>query len=268
MRTFAIRSIGMALISASILGHPAEVRSQVGVGPGPGDPQEVAEPAEGTLPGPPAIPEVQLGETLQTIPIRRNQPTYNEQYVDPTVLPKDNQKIWVLDFSFKPLRIVDVEIPGKGRRKVHYMYYRIINRSGKPRMFVPQFTLVTDTGKRYEDDVLPEAVKVIQAREDPSKPLLGAVSVMGMLPPSTKEGIDDAIFGVAAWEGIDPAADRISVYVRGLSDGFQAIPPPEGGDPVVRYKTLRIDFIRRGDERNIREREIQLLQPPYEWIYW
>ena len=45
-------------------------------------------------------------------------------------------------------------------------------------------------------------------------------------------------------------------------------PTPSGGKPTVKYKTLRIDFIRRGDERNISEKEIELSDPPYEWVYW
>src|SRR5436305_13844739 len=137
------------------------------------------------------------------------------------------------------------------------MYYRLINHTGKPRMLVPQFSLVTDTGKRYEDTVIPQAVKNIQAREDLTIPLLGAVDIMGMIPPSTKEGIDDAVYGVAVWEGVDPKADRFSVYVRGLSDGYQLVTPPGSEKPVVRHKTLRIDFIRRGDARNLTEREIE-----------
>ena len=43
--------------------------------------------------------------------------------------------------------------------------------------------------------------------------------------------------------------------------------PPGGGKPVVRYKALRIDMIRRGDEHDLREREITLLDPAYEWVY-
>jgi hypothetical protein len=137
-------------------------------------------------------------------------------------------------------------------------------------MLVPQFSVVTDTQQRLEDAVLPQAIPIIQAREDASIPLLGAVDIMGVIPPSTKEGIDDAVFGVAVWDGIDPKADRFSIYVRGLSDGYQVLQPPsaDGGKPVVRYKTLRIDFIRRGDERNLNEKEIQLNDPPYEWVYW
>lgn len=229
------------------------------------------------LPDPDPVPPAVLGPTLPTHPVRRTQAgfvnqrngkqVYNERWVDASLLPRDKQGIWVLDFAFKPVRILTIEVPGKGRRQIHYMYYQVINRTGKPRMFVPQFSLLTDTGKQIEDSVIPRAVELIQAREDPAVDLLGAVSVMGIIPPSTKEGIDDAVFGVAIWDAVDPHADKFSVYVRGLSDGYQQV---EGADhkSVAKYKTLRIDFIRRGDQFQPKEKEIQLLDPPYEWIYW
>lgn len=232
------------------------------------------------LPSPTPIPPVTLGPTLPTHAVRRTasgfvnattgKTVFNERWIDASVLPRDKQSIWVLDYAFKPVRIITVEIPGKGRRQLHYMYYQVINKTGKPRMLVPQFTLVTDTGKRYEDTVNPQAVKVIQAREDPSIPVLGAVDVMGMVPVSTKQGVDDAVFGVAVWENVDPSADKFSVFVRGLSDGYQVVPPPEGSTakPTSKFKTLRIDFLRRGDQFDLKEREIQLLDPAYEWIYW
>jgi hypothetical protein len=223
---------------------------------------------ESKLPGPPKLEEVTLLPRLRTVPVRKGEPAFNVQMVDASLLPRDKQGIWVLDFAFKPLRMRTVEIPGKGRRQVHYLYYRVVNHTGKPREFVPQFTLVTDTGKRYEESVLPQAVKMIQARENPAIPLLGAVEVAGVIPPSTKEGVDDAVHGVAIWDDVDPHADRMSIYVRGLSDGYQEVKPPDGGKPVAKYKTLRIDLIRRGDARNLDEKEIQLNDPPYEWIYW
>jgi hypothetical protein len=80
--------------------------------------------------------------------------------------------------------------------------------------------------------------------------------------------VDDAVFGVAMWDGVDPHADRMSIYVRGLSDGYQQVASPDGGKPTIKYKTLRIDLIRRGDARNLNEKEIQLNDPSYEWIYW
>ncbi|MHC5540187.1 hypothetical protein ACYOEI_18360 [Singulisphaera rosea] len=222
---------------------------------------------------PPEIPNVTLAPALKTTAVRRGSAGFNVQMVDTALLPRDKSGIWVLDFAFKPVRIITSEIGGK-RRQLHYMYYRVINHTGKPQMFVPQFSLVTDTGKRYEDTVVPSAVKNIQAREEPTIPLLGAVNIMGTIPPSTKEGVDDAVFGVAIWDNVDPHADRFQIYVRGLSDGLQVIPRPQDAaakapvKPIIRYKALRVDFVRRGDEHNLNEKEIQLLDPPYEWVYW
>jgi hypothetical protein len=218
------------------------------------------------LPSPKPTPEVKLLPDLPTVPVRRGGPSFNVHMVDTAPMTRDRQGIWVLDFAYKPLRLITVEVPGKGRRQVHYLYYRVVNRTGKPRNFVPQFTLVTDTGKTYEESVLPRAVPLVQAREDPAFKVLGAVDIAGVIPPSSKEGHDDAVFGVAVWEGIDPHADRLSIFVRGLSDGYKDVSTPDGKQ-VTRYKTLRIDFIRRGDHRRLNEKEIQLAEPAYEWIY-
>jgi hypothetical protein len=228
------------------------------------------QPGDVKLESPAPISDEQVVPILPTIPVRRDQPrrSYNYQFINTALLPRDKEGIWVLDFAFKPLRIRDVELRDKGRRPVYYLYYRVINRTGKPRMYVPQFTMVNEEGKRFEDQVIPEVIPVIQAREDPTVPILGAVSIMGVIPPSTKEGVDDAVFGAAVWEKWDPKSDRFSIYVRGLSDGYKELPNPAGGKPIVKYKTLRIDFIRRGDERIINEKAFELNDPPYEWVYW
>ncbi len=225
-------------------------------------------PAAGDLIKPPAIPEVKLVPNLNTIPVPHDRTAFNVQMVNTALLPRDKEGIWVLDFAFKPLRMKTVEIPGKGRRQLHYLYYRVVNRTSKPRMFVPQFIMVNETGRKIEDQVVAEAVPVIQAREDATIPLLGAVNIMGMLPASEKPDVDDAVYGVAVWDRWDPKADRFSIYVRGLSDGYKEVPSPSGGKPVVKYKTLRIDFIRRGDERQLSEKEIEFGDPAYEWVYW
>lgn len=217
-------------------------------------------------PGPEPIPAFRL-PTLPTIPVRREAPGPNWTAVDAAVLPKDRQGIWVLEFSYKPVRLIEVEIPGKGRRMVHYLYYKVVNRTGEPRLLAPQFTLITDDGKRHEDVVMPLAVRKIQAKEDPSKPLLGAVSVMGEIPASEKPGIDDAVYGVAIWDDVDHAIDSFRIYVRGLSDGWQEVQVP-GGGTFTRYKAVRLDFARPGDGRRPQNREIRLGEPPFEWVYY
>lgn len=271
------RPFWLALLAVSCVSTvPAVVNAQEDPGAPKGAKPAAEKPVAvaGNRPMPADDTPPILLPTLTTVPTRRNAPSFNQHMVDARVHHRDREGIWVLNFTFKPMRMETVEIPGKGRRTVYYLYYKVVNHvvdsNGKPKpvQFVPQFTLVTDTGKRYNDVVIPQAVKKIQAREDNTIPLLGAVDIMGVLPPSTKEGVDDAVYGVAIWDKVDPKADAFQVFVRGLSDGFQTIQPPKGGEPIVRYKTLRIDFIRRGDEHNVHEKEIQLGEPPYEWIYW
>lgn len=216
---------------------------------------------------PEPAPDVQLVPKLQTTPVGRDNPLYNFNLVSVKPLPKDPEGIWVLDFAFKPIRIKQIENPK--RQQVHYLYYKVVNRTGAPRIFAPQFIMVNESGQRFDEGLIPRIVPLIKAREDDSVPLLGAVTVMGTIPPSTKKNVDDAVFGVAVWDKWDPHSDRFSIYVRGLSDGYKELPAKEAGKPpTVKYKTLKIDFIRRGDDRNLSEREIQLNDPPYEWVYW
>jgi hypothetical protein len=217
---------------------------------------------------PDPVPDFNPVPVLHTIPVAHDRSLYNVQMVNASLLPRDREGIWVLDFAYKSLRIKTVEVPGKGRIQVHYLYYKVVNRTGKPRTFVPQFTMVNETGQKFEDGVIPEAIPLIQMREDNTIPLLGAINVMGVIPPSTKPDVDDAVFGVATWGKWDPKSDRFSIYVRGLSDGYKEFPADSTGKPVVKYKTLRLDFIRRGDDRNLHEKEIQPAEPPYEWVYW
>ncbi len=224
------------------------------------------KPEDDALPAP--VPEFKLDRTLKTVPVPRDRRAYNTEMVDASLLPRDKKGIWVLDFSFKSLRMRTVPVPGKGLRHVIYLYYKVVNRTGAPRMFVPQFIKVNESQQKIEDEVIPEAIPIIQKREDPTIPLLGAVDIIGTIPPSTKRSVDDAVFGVACWDRWDPKSDRFSIYVRGLSDGYVEVPGENGGKPVAKHKTLKIDFIRHGDHFNLNEQEFQLADPPYSWVYW
>jgi hypothetical protein len=241
----------------------------------PQDPQPAQQPPQANKfhkpeddDRPARVPEFKLDRTLQTVPVPRDRKSYNVEMVDASLLPRDKKGIWVLDFSFKKLRIRTVDIPGKGRRQVFYLYFKVVNRTGAPRMFVPQFIKENEKLQRIEDEVIPEAIPAIRKREDPSIPVLGAVDIVGIIPPSTKQTVDDAVYGAACWDRWDPKSDRFSIYVRGLSDGYVEVPAESGGKPVAKHKTLKINFIRRGDEHNLNEDEIQLADRPYEWVYW
>lgn len=229
-------------------------------------PTAKAAPAASDAPGPDPIPEFHL-PTLATIPVRRGALGPSWVTADSTILPKDREGIWLLEFAYKPVRMVEIEVPGKGRRKIHYLYYRVVNRTGEARRFVPQFTLITDDGKRHESTEIPIAVQKIQHKEDPTRALLGAVTVIGEIPPSTKADVDDAVYGAAIWDDVDYKTDTFQIFVRGLSDGYQDKESADG-QRFTRYKALRLDFTRPGDELNPHPSEIRLGEPPFEWVYY
>ena len=259
MKRFGCGKIAVALAAATLAGAAAQAQD-------PNVNRKVdLDQVVAKRPSPEPIPEVPLGPTLPTHPIPRGQVGPNWTVCEATPLPRDRSGIWVLEFAFKPVRIIDVALPGQGRKKIYYMCYRVVNRTGEPRMFVPQFTLVTDTGKRVDDVPLEQAVENVRAREEPAKArdsVLGAVTVMGYVPPSVKEGIDDAVYGVAIWDKVDPNADAFKVFVRGLSDGYTEVQPPGDTPPYTRYKAVRVDFTRPGDNIKTTRRRSAWSIPP------
>ena len=123
------------------------------------------------LKSPDKIPDVSLVPDLRHIRVAHDRTVYNVQMVNAALLPRDKEGIWVLDFAFKPLD-QDRRYPGQGAAQRFYLYYKVSNRSGKPRIFVPEFVMVNEAGEKFEDNVIPQAIPLIQAREDATIPIL------------------------------------------------------------------------------------------------
>ena len=204
--------------------------------------------------------------------------------------------IWTLEFKFKPMRMVYVDIPqesGQMRQKlIWYMVYSVTN-SGKVmrpaktaegtfevqqvtepiKDFIPEFLLEAhEFGKAYPDRVIPLAIAKIQLRE--RIPRLFSPVDMAM-----KEiGVGETVWGVATWENIDPQIDRFSVYIKGLTNAYRWKDEPGAykvGDRFAKgrtlaVKTLKLNFWRPGDEYYENEREFRYGIPgevDYEWVY-
>ncbi len=218
----------------------------------------------------PAVPNkaAQQGEQVRAVKVvhQRRGPQYVVPGQSTEAEVRIQKDIWTLDeFSFLPPRLINVDIPGRGRKLVWYMVYRVVNRSDQPRRFVPLFTLKTDTGRVYRDVVIPKARWVIQATEDPLTPLRDSVTISGILPPSKEEGVEHAAYGVAMWLDVDPKTDAFSIYVRGLSNGFKVIEDPASGKRIVLRKELELKFARPGDEFNPTSKEIRFIEA--QWVY-
>lgn len=205
------------------------------------------------------------------------------------VLTKDipfRRGVWYLQFTFKPLRMINVDMPladgHMDKRLIWYMVYRVTNLgqhleaepqgnknesltanppTTEPIYFHPQFVLegqlnVAPFKKAYLDKVLPLAVDAIEKQEDPHRKLLDTVQ-MGEHPiPLSTADEDHSVWGVATWEYIDPRIDFFNIYVKGLTNAYRFADQPgdyKSGDApgtgrLYAQKTLKLNFWRPGDE--------------------
>jgi hypothetical protein len=205
--------------------------------------------------------------------------------------------IWNLEFAFKPLRMIDIDVPqpsGKMQRKtVWYMVYRVkntgydlnpvpvqeqlgkksfdIERVNFPTLrFFPHFVLEShEFKKQYLDRFVPAAKKPIQARENPGVELLNSIEMSQISIPLSDERFDRSVWGYVVWEDIDPRIDFFSIYVRGLTNAFEFVDPPgayKAGDPPgtgrqFTFKALQLNFWRPGDTEDVHERELKFGVP-------
>lgn len=209
---------------------------------------------------------------------------------------KFRRDVWGLEFSFKPLRMVHVDVPqpsGRMQRKlIWYLVYNVRNTGeiltpvegddgvvtaepgrGGPVRFVPHFVLEshdrTPTGERVEkaylDRVIPAAMEVIRRREARGQQLLNSAEIAELEIPVSDDRTDRSVWGVAMWTDVDPRIDFFSIYVGGLSNAYRWIDEPGAyrpGDPPGKgrrfaRKTLQLNFWRPGDELSTDETAIR-----------
>jgi hypothetical protein len=202
--------------------------------------------------------------------------------------------VWCLELAFKPLRMIEVDVPQPSgrlqRKRIWYMVYRVRNTGAglsgqvdangafitKPKAidslrFIPEFVLVSQdrsggqrVRKAYLDRIVPSALEAIRQRELPRGELHHSAE-LPLMPLKVEAGrIAQGVWGVAMWEDIDPRIDFFSVFVRGLTNAYRWSDVPGAyklGDPPgtgrkYAFKTLQLNFWRPGDELNENEREI------------
>jgi len=200
------------------------------------------------------------------------------------------REIFCLEFSFKPLRMIYLDIPQPNgqlaRRLIWYMVYRVRYRGGDLRPAtdlvgkVPVFRRVESVGydsrrafpmllledhilgKQYLDRVLPTAKKKIAVREQITAPLYDSVEITTVDIPRSNDDQAPGVWGVATWEGVDAKVNFCSVYVFGLTNAFDQ--KGLGADEKYLRKALRLNFFRPGDTINQTEDQIRFGVPAYQ----
>jgi hypothetical protein len=211
-----------------------------------------------------------VGVALAINPNEREvKPEANVQDTDDIFSPES--KVWVLDFKFKDPRLIKANIPGRGQKVCWYLWYQVINYTKEPRTIIPKFELVThDRNTVHEDQIMPTVQEAIRQVEDPTDflKIKNSVTISNdPIPVSRPDAIPRAVTGVAIWDDVHPDANRYSIFVSGLSNGWSVTDPiPPETKPVVRRKTLQLNFRRLGDRYQMKSEEIRFV-PPAQWIY-
>jgi hypothetical protein len=206
------------------------------------------------------------------------------------------QDLWCLELSFKPLRMIEVDLPqpsGRMQRKtVWYLVYRVrntgvglaasVNPDGtfvtkpqgfEPLRFIPQFVLSQKdrnaagepVRQEYLDRLIPAAAVPIAQREFSGGRLLNSVEMASQELMIEGDRAERGAWGVAMWQDVDPATDFFSVEVGGLSNAYRWEDPAgayTAGDPPgkgrrFQRRVLQLNFWRPGDEYGEDEREIR-----------
>jgi len=234
-------------------------------------------------------------------------PETQSQSTTLSALTKDipfRRPCWYLEFTFKPLRMIEVDMPRPDgrmeRRQIWYLVYHVKNRgehleadpeggknvkleANKPTtqdiFFRPQFVLESpESNKSYLDRVLPLAVEAIQKREDPNRKLLNSVQIAEHPIPLSSADEDHSVWGVATWEYVDPNIDFFSIYVKGLTNAYRFGDPagafkqgdPAGKGRVFVQKALKLNFWRPGDKYDPNEDELyygRSKKVDNEWVF-
>ncbi len=214
--------------------------------------------------------------------------TFNEREVKSSGSLTDDPKsdTWTMDFRFKDPRLIKINVPGRGTRICWYLWYQVINRTKEPRTIYPEFELVTlDYPGVYLDEPLTTVEDAIKKIEDPTgyQDIKNSVTITAAPIPKSEapdKGFPKAVTGVAIWDGTpaDPKqrierdlsdSQRFSIFISGLSNGWVRVDPLGKGKtdaPIIRRKTLQLNFKRSGDKYTLDARDITF-EPPAEWIY-
>jgi hypothetical protein len=210
-----------------------------------------------------------IGST--SVLMAQSKTAFNERTIEPQVVPDDREGVYTLNFTFTNPRVIVTDVPGRGRKVVWYMLYRVYNLTNEPRQFVPEIEFVTlDPPTVHTDEVLPSVQKAIDTFENvttrPELALKNSVTIQkDLIPVSKKDAFPRAVPGVAIWTSIHEKArdmNKFSVFIAGLSDGYTN----NGG--TIRRKSLQLNFertsgIRKADTDDAADVKFR----DFAWVY-
>jgi len=178
--------------------------------------------------------------------------------------PSEVSNAWQLDIDYKAPQPIMIQVPGEAKPRLFwFMQYTVTNHAGQDQIFVPEFTLFTDTAQVIKAGQRVPAGVFDKIKSLYNNPLLNDVST---ITGKILQGDDNAKDGVAIWSDFDPKATSFDVFVGGLSGETAQITLPQPMEvtevdsdgkkvtktveKVVLSKTLDLSYTVNGDPDN------------------
>lgn len=176
---------------------------------------------------------------------------------EPAVVPQR----WLLDVTFGPLRVAQLD-DGTGRtRAFYYFTYKAVNNTGQDVLFAPSFELSTGAGQVVRSGRGISSGVTRQLIERLDNPFLeDQIQVIGQL----RQGEENAKEGVVVFEAPTLQPEGLTIYAAGFSGEFVTLTLPtstglelEGGRATLR-RTRQIVFAAVGDLSNRGDQPIEV----------
>ncbi|MBA4028641.1 MAG: hypothetical protein C0475_05825 [Planctomyces sp.] len=170
---------------------------------------------------------------------------------------------WLLDVTFGPLRVAQLD-DGTGRNRAFYYFtYKAVNNTGQDVLFAPSFELSTGAGQVVRSGRgIPSQVtqQIIERLDNPF--LEDQIQVIGQL----RQGQENAKEGVVVFEAPTLQPEGLTVYAAGFSGEFVTLALPtstgldiDGGRATLR-RTRQLVFAAVGDLSNRGDQPIEVVE--------
>lgn len=165
---------------------------------------------------------------------------------------------WALDFTFKNPQPMAVHNAEGQVQWYWYMPYKVVNQTGEDRLFIPEITIATDSGRIITaGQNVPPSVFTIVKRKLLKNPLLeNPMEIVGKI----LQGEDYAREGVAIWPAFGHDVDEFVVFFAGHSGENATVLNPITGEKVLMRRTMMLRFGSPGNHPSPETQPITLEQ--------
>lgn len=162
--------------------------------------------------------------------------------------PDKAARDWELDIDLSQPQSIQVDLPGeKTSTTFWFVRYTVTNHTGEDRVFIPDFTLLTDQGQILKAQAGIPPIVYSKIKEIYTDPLLRDQTAM---TGKILQGEDNAKRGVAIFRGLDTKAGGVDLFVGNLSGEKLKVELPQ------EIKVTEID--RKGNKVEVTKKEIVL----------